>query len=213
LEDKRGARTAPAGSARLGEQMTTWIKIEPGCEMPKERMEADKMIEIRHRRTNEVIYTFPGDTLVGANLWGADLRDANLWGADLRDADLEGAKLERAKLERAKLERANLERAKLERANLEGANLERAYLRGATREGRQVRKLYLHGAFGCYYVMLWDTHIEVGCKSYDFTEFLSMTDDRAFAIDGDKAVNWYRIYHAPLCAMIRQLNNNKEEGE
>ena len=70
------------------------------------------MIEIKNRRTGEVIKTVDANTLRGTNLWGADLwgadlqtanlrganlRGANLWGANLQDADLTGADLTGAK--------------------------------------------------------------------------------------------------------------------
>jgi hypothetical protein len=40
-------------------------------------MEADEMIEIKHRVTGEVIHTVGADTFVGANLYSANLRGGN----------------------------------------------------------------------------------------------------------------------------------------
>ena len=60
-------------------------------------------IQIKNRRTGDVIKTVDADTLWGADLRGADLRGADLWGADLRGADLWGADLRGAKLTGAKL--------------------------------------------------------------------------------------------------------------
>ena len=71
------------------------------------------------------------DTLVEANLRGADLRGADLRGAYLRGADLRGAYLRGADLEDADLRGADLRGADLRGADLRGANLRGADLRGA----------------------------------------------------------------------------------
>ncbi len=69
-------------------------------------------IQIKNRRTGDVIKTVDADTLRGANLTGAKLTGANLTGADLRDADLRGANLTGATLRGANLRGANLWDAK-----------------------------------------------------------------------------------------------------
>ena len=51
------------------------------------------MIEIKHKITGDVILSFEGDSLRGADLSVANLSGANLSGADLRGADLRGADL------------------------------------------------------------------------------------------------------------------------
>ena len=103
------------------------------------------------------------DTLVEANLRGADLECANLKGADLRGADLRGADLECADLEGADLRGADLEcadlrGADLEDADLRGADLEGADLRGADLECANLECANLRGAYlrganlrGAYY--------------------------------------------------------------
>jgi hypothetical protein len=60
------------------------------------------MIEIKHRFTGEVLYTFDGDTLQDADLRDANLRGAYLTGSDLTGADLTGAYLTGAYLTGAK---------------------------------------------------------------------------------------------------------------
>ena len=87
------------------------------------------------------------DTLVEANLRGADLECANLKGADLRGADLEDANLRGADLECANLKDADLRGAYLECANLRGAYLECANLKGANLRGAYLRGAYLRGAY------------------------------------------------------------------
>ncbi len=99
-----------------------------------------KLIKIKHRITNAVLYTTSvsdGDlhpvrtALISAVQSNANLTDANLTGANLTRANLSGANLEDAKFENgdlidANLSGANLTRANLTRANLSGANLEDA---------------------------------------------------------------------------------------
>ena len=53
------------------------------------------MIEIKNRWTGNVIFTYLGADLRGADLRGADLRDAVLRGADLRDAKYQGVVVSR----------------------------------------------------------------------------------------------------------------------
>ncbi len=99
------------------------------------------MIEIRHRRTETVLWTVEGETLRGADLGDADLGGADLYGADLYGADLTGADLRGADLGGAHLRGAELRGAFLCGAELDGARLRGAYLRGA----------YLRGARGWWH--------------------------------------------------------------
>ena len=76
------------------------------------------------------------DTLIeanlsGAQLLGADLRGRCLIGADLQAANLGGADLSGVNLLRANLDRADLSAANLSSADLRGADLSRTRLRGA----------------------------------------------------------------------------------
>jgi Pentapeptide repeats (8 copies) len=69
------------------------------------------MITILNRYTGATILAF--ETLVGADLRDANLRNADLSGANLRNADLSGADLRNADLSGAALRGANLIGAKL----------------------------------------------------------------------------------------------------
>lgn len=93
-------------------------------------------MKIRDKRTSEVILEVEGDTLVRANLGGADLRFANLVCvasrcANLKKANLEGANLAGANLEYAELDGANLRRTHLVGAHLGKATFTRANLHSA----------------------------------------------------------------------------------
>jgi len=72
-----------------------------------------------------------GANLTGVDLTGADLEGADFKGADLRDADLRGAYFKDTDLEGAYLTGADLTRADLEGADLTGACFISADLRGA----------------------------------------------------------------------------------
>jgi uncharacterized protein YjbI with pentapeptide repeats len=118
-------------------------------------------IEIKHRWTNDVLFSsakakslrdavieavasganlsyanlnganLSDSNLIRADLYGADLYGANLYGANLISADLNGADLNGADLNGADLNGADLYGANLYCANLSGANLSGANLSGA----------------------------------------------------------------------------------
>ena len=79
-------------------------------------------VEIKHRYTGALLFTYDG-----ADLREAYLREANLSEAYLREANLRGANLSGANLYGADLSGANLSGANLSGADLIGANLESAY--------------------------------------------------------------------------------------
>ena len=81
------------------------------------------MITITDRTTGAVLLAVDAETLVGANLGGADLAYVNLGGANLYEANLSGAYLGGANLHEANLRGANLRGADLTGANLHGADL------------------------------------------------------------------------------------------
>ena len=108
-------------------------------------------IEIKSRRTGDVIKTVEADTLqdadlTGADLAGADLRGAYLWGADLTCANLMGANLTCANLMGANLTDADLRSADLTGADLTGADLTGADLWGANLTGANLTGANLRGA-------------------------------------------------------------------
>jgi Pentapeptide repeats (8 copies) len=103
-------------------------------------------IKIRHRDTNEVLFTAEeatdmADAVRQAIKAGANLERANLEGANLAGANLDGANLERANLAGANLYGANLYGANLYGANLDGANLYGANLDGANLYGANLERI------------------------------------------------------------------------
>ena len=80
-------------------------------------------IEIKNKRTGDVLLRVDADDLRGAFLRDANLYYANLYYADLRDADLRGANLAAADLRGADLRGADLRWANLIGANLRWAKL------------------------------------------------------------------------------------------
>jgi hypothetical protein len=115
-------------------------------------------VEIKNRFTNQVIKTIDAETLVCANLRGADLWWADLRGADLDSADLHGANLRGADLRRADLYGANLRRADLRGAELHGASLINADLCGADLYGANLRGANLREANLDGTLMNWKSH-------------------------------------------------------
>ena len=66
------------------------------------------MIEIKHRRTGEILKKVDANSLMRADLREANLYEADLYGADLYGANLCGANLCRANLRGTDLRGANL---------------------------------------------------------------------------------------------------------
>jgi uncharacterized protein YjbI with pentapeptide repeats len=129
--------------------------------------------------------------LAGANLAGADLAGANLHGADLRAADLHGANLHGANFYRAKLQNANLRGANLFAANLHSAHLHRTNLQDANLNNtvgnsREIISLQTHQ----YAITYTATHMQIGCKRYSITEWMTFDDDAINAMDIG-ALDWW----------------------
>ena len=94
-------------------------------------------IEIRHRDTNEVLFTAEEATDMADAVKQAIKAGANLYGANLVRANLESANLESANLYGANLESANLESIRSDiRVVLATATAEVPGLLAAVREGR-----------------------------------------------------------------------------
>jgi len=92
-------------------------------------------VEIKNLN-GEVIYVFPGDTLVGANLSGknltrADLRDRDLTQIDLENAHCRGADFSRSVMKNAWMVYIRATSATFRETDLEGANIERGNLEEA----------------------------------------------------------------------------------
>jgi uncharacterized protein YjbI with pentapeptide repeats len=130
------------------------------------------MIEIKHRKTKEVLIRdeaaetlrdavgkaianrqslrsadLSGADLSGADLSGAYLSGAYLSGADLRSADLRSAYLSGADLSGAYLSGADLRSAYLRSADLRSADLRSADLRSADLRSADLRSADLSGAY------------------------------------------------------------------
>jgi hypothetical protein len=92
-------------------------------------------MEIRHRRDGRLLAQVPGDTLVEADLRGAELGRAHLRGVKMARADLRGANLTAADLRECDLRKADLSESNLLSAQLLGARLQGVILTGAVYDG------------------------------------------------------------------------------
>ncbi len=98
-------------------------------------------VEVSQKKSNWSKNDKNQDSVVGAQMEGANLqfalaRGAFLAGANLRSADLSGADLQNADLQGADLTGADLRLADLQGANLDGADASRADMRAAYLGGR-----------------------------------------------------------------------------
>ena len=183
------------------------------------------MIEIKSIFTNEIIFSYDGANLCGAdlrganlrgaNLRGANLRGANLRGADLCGADLYGANLCGADLYGANLYGADLYGANLRGADLYGANLRGTNLRGAKRKDQTIKNIYQIGPIGSRssMLMIWvfedNTKIyKTGCFSGTENEFINTIkkthQTTRYLVDYMEAIKFVNI-------LINGGNNEKNE--
>ena len=143
-----------------------------------------------------------GAYMSGADLSWANLSEANLSGADLRGAYMSGANLRGANLSWANLSEANLSGANLRWANLSGADLSGAYMSGAKIENSIIVNRTPIQIYGLYYdVTIWDSHMRIGCEFHALSEWSGFDDERIGAMDGEKALKFWRAHKATLLAM------------
>jgi len=154
-----------------------------------------------------------GADLTDADLTDANLTDANLTRANLYDANLTDANLTRANLTRANLTDANLYDANLTDANLYDANLTGANLYDANLTGADLTGANLTGAHGgndwikciqidTYPVTYAAEVMQIGCQRHPITDWASFTDAQIRAMDGSKALAWWKQYKDWIFAAI-----------
>ena len=148
-----------------------------------------------------------------ANLNGANLIRANLDGASLNGANLNGANLIRASLDGASLDGASLNGASLDGANLDGASLDGASLNGASLDGANLDGASLNGASGMndyvkcvqidtYPITYTADLMQIGCQRHSLIEWANFSDAEIRAMDGAKALVWWKKYSAWIFATI-----------
>ena len=143
--------------------------------------------------------------LESANLESANLKFANLESANLESANLESANLYRANLKFANLYRANLYRANLESANLESANLENANLVHVDSRNLQLDedKEILFRMDCCVWpITIWHNKVHIGCKEFEFSEILEMTEEKAESINDGAGKRWKRFGNTLKTAIL-----------
>ena len=155
--------------------------------------------------------------LRGANLQGANLVGANLRWANLRWADLQGANLRGANLQGANLQGADLRGANLQWTDLQGVNLEGVSLQGASLEGADLEGAYYHNEISLtrtpaqiigleWYVLILDTHIQVGCEIRSTGEWEKYGAEIA---DDHGEGKWWETY-GPVILALAKAHQNQE---
>ncbi|MBF0399938.1 MAG: pentapeptide repeat-containing protein [Magnetococcales bacterium] len=135
------------------------------------------------------------ETLVGANLRGADLRWMDLSGQDLIGADLTRATLYGANLSWANLAGANLTMAKLYGANLTGADLIRADINGEILKSNPIIISNLR-----WPVLITERYMRIGCERHTHAEWATFSDYAIEAMHPTAAELW-RVWKDPLLSM------------
>ena len=157
-------------------------------------------MDIKHKYTNDILHTIDADTLIGANLFranlgGANLRGADLIGANLGFADFRGAILGFADLSGANLGGANLRGADLSGADLSGTNLNFADLRGAILRGANLRGEILTKTPILISNLTWDIlitsqYLTIGCQRHTHKEWKKFTDDDITIMESRASEFW-----------------------
>jgi len=145
----------------------------------------------------------PRSVKVGlAVIWGVTNR-ANLEGANLDGASLYGASLYGASLDGASLYGANLNGASLYGASLNGANLDGASLNGASLNGANGINDYIKCIqIDTYAICYTHNSMQIGCQRHGLTEWAEFSDAQIRAMDGVKALEWWKKYSAWIFATI-----------
>ena len=153
--------------------------------------------------------------LQGADLKEADLKEADLQGADLRGANLQGANLQGANLRGANLEGADLTLACLYRAGLQGSTARGARLSssmvmvadtmltdwtGTLIDGHPVTKPPIRMLGLPWPILIWDTHMRIGCQCHSHEEWKAFTFNAIAAMD-EKAWSFWTEWKTPLLKM------------
>ena len=144
--------------------------------------------EIKNRWTGTIIFTADLDARYENDphsiQLGAAIRAAVKAGANLADADLAGA---------------NLVGAYLADANLAGADLAGAKWRHGIVLKRTPIQLY--NLDNGWRVTILDEHMEIGCELHSFDEWAAFTDKEIAAMDGRRALNFWRRWKPSLMAL------------
>ena len=137
-----------------------------------------------------------------ANLWNADLWNADLRNADLRNADLRNANLRNADLWNADLSDVNLSNANLSDVNLSNANL----------WGDKISSCPICLTYGLYYpVWITDRKIKIGCQIHSTKAWENFTDEQIKKMDGDKALNFWKVWKEPILKLAKTHQNKGGE--
>ncbi len=143
-------------------------------------------IEIRNRWTNDVVFSgeYPDlrAAVAAAISSRADLRDSDLRGSNLRGSDLSGSDLRGS--------------------DLRDSDLRDSDLRGAMRRDGIVLRLRPLQLFGLDYpVIIFDSHMEIGCQIHSLAEWRAFDNDAIARMDGRHARKFWDAHGPALLAL------------
>ena len=109
-----------------------------------------------------------------------------------RRADLSGANLREADLRRADLSEADLRDAVLLQADLSGAKI---------RDGIEIKLPPLQVSGLHYPVIIFDDHMQIGCKFHSLSEWMEFDNDSIIRMDGKAAATFWLANKDALLAL------------
>jgi len=179
------------------------------------------MIEIKHRFTNDILFSFACESLRDAvieavskkaDLRGADLRGADLRGAYLGGADLRGAYLGGADLRGAYLGGAYLRGAYLGGAYLGGADLRGADLRGADLRGEKLKLTPISILNLTWDILITDNYLKICCQRHQHTEWAKFSDEEIANMESRASEFWNenKTWLLALCSVHHEKSEKVE---
>ncbi|HBC89559.1 MAG TPA: hypothetical protein DCZ94_21690 [Lentisphaeria bacterium] len=109
----------------------------------------------------------------------------------------------------ANLYSANLVRANLDSANLYSANLDSANLNGAKYGDFTIKKLPIQISNIGYYVLIFETHMKIGCELHTHDEWKNFTNREIAEMDGKKALAFWKQYKSLLVGFCKTMEEKK----
>ena len=121
---------------------------------------------------------------------------------------MSGANLSCANLRNADLCNANLRGADMSGANLSGANLS-----GAIGNQRNLKSIFVAEEYPIAYTA---DVLQIGCKRYPIAEWWDFTDEEIVAMDGKKALKFWREWKDTIRMIIEKspaVENNRRTND
>ena len=156
-------------------------------------------MDIKNRFTDDIIFSFDG-----ASLRGADLR-----GADLSNADFRGAVLRGVNFRVAALRGVNFRGAALSGADLSGADLRGAKLSHCSGNRSEIKSIFISDIYPITYTY---DQLQIGCERHKISQWWEFDNKKILSMNGNTALKFWDK-NKELIKMIIDSNPAKATGK